>query len=70
MGRGMKGVRETVQTRKGMRGKRLQRKVLEREDNRGAGRERGRKWGHKKRPSEQERQRGRAERFSFVVVGE
>lgn len=31
---------------------------------------RGRKWGRKKRPSEQERERGREVRFSFVVVGE
>lgn len=30
----------------------------------------GKKMGAQKRPSEQERQRGRAVRFSFVVVGE
>ena len=51
-----------------MRGKRLKRKVLEREqeDNSRAGRERdkeGKKMGAQKRPNEQERQRGRAVRF-------
>lgn len=58
-----------------MRGKRLKREVLEREkeDNSEAGRGRdkeGKKMGAQKRPSEQERQRGRVVRFSFVVVGE
>lgn len=51
-----------------MRGKRIKRKVLgrEREDNSG----KGNKTGAQKRPSEQERQLGRAVRFSFVVIGE